>query len=321
ETSRQIAHMISGPVRILLWFLFLRVGVDMIGPSPTVRSVMRGGTIFVIAVAWGALQMVDIFFNLWRERLRTRGQETVTSAFEPMRNFAKVIVILLAVMVWLDNVGFDISTLLAGLGVGGIAVALAAQDSLKNFIGSIMILVDRPYQIGQRIVARGHDGVVEEIGLRSTKVRLLTGHQTTIPNDEMARMDVENIGRRPHIRRLANITITYDTPLKKVEKAVSIIREILNDHEGMDPAFPPKAYFNEFNPASLNILVLYWYHPADYWRFMEFSQRVNMQIMEEFEKEGIKFAFPTTTTYLTQEDGQPFNVSMLPDSRLKVEAS
>ena len=84
---------------------------------------------------------------------------------------------------------------------------------------------DKPYKVGQRIVAKGHDGVVEEIGLRSTRMRLLTGHQTTIPNDEMAKIDIENIGQRPHIRRLTNIGITYDTPPEKIEKAVDIRSE------------------------------------------------------------------------------------------------
>jgi MscS family membrane protein len=202
--------------------------------------------------------------------------------------------------------------------VGGIAVALAAQDTLKNFFGSVMILLDKPYSVGQRVTVKGHDGVVEEIGLRSTRIRLLTGHQTTVPNEQMANVDVENIGRRPHIRRLTNITITYDTPPEKVEKAVNIIETILDNHEGMKPDFPPRVYFNEFNSDSLNILVLYWYHPPDYWSFLTFSQGVNLQIMREFEKEGIRFAFPTSTTYLTQDDDQPLHISLASTHELPV---
>jgi MscS family membrane protein len=218
-----------------------------------------------------------------------------------------------AVLILLDNLGFRVSTLLAGLGVGGLAVALAAQDTLKNLLGSIMILLDKPYKVGQRIVVKGHDGVVEEIGLRSTKMRLLTGHLTTIPNDEMARIDIENIGSRPHIRRLTNITIPYDTPPDKVERSVKIIENILEDHEGMSPEFPPRVYFNEFNPYSLNILMIYWYHPPAYWDFLAFNQRINTQIMHEFENEGIDFAFPTTTTYLASDDHRPLQLGLPSD--------
>ena len=99
----------------------------------------------------------------------------------------------------------------------------------------------------------------------------------------MAMSDVENVGQRPHIRRLTNIAIAHNTPRVKVEKALDIIQKILDNHEGMDPKLPPRVYFNEFNPDSLNILVLYWYHPADYWAYLEFCQRVNLQILLEFE--------------------------------------
>jgi MscS family membrane protein len=270
----------------------------------------------IIAFSWALMRLVDIVFDLLADRLRKKDQESAIVLLRPTRSISKILIVIFAVVLWLDNIGFDIGAILAGLGVGGLAVALAMQDTLRNFIGSIMILLDRPYHVGQRIVVKGHDGVVEEIGLRSTKMRLLTGHQTTVPNDEMAKVDIENIGRRPHIRRLTNIAITYDTPPEKVDKAVQIIRDILDNHEGMDPEFPPRVYFNEFNRASLNILMLYWYHPPDYWGFLAYNERVNKQIMQDFEKEGIKFAFPTTTTYLTQRDGEPLHISLGGEAQL-----
>ncbi|MGD2029583.1 MAG: mechanosensitive ion channel family protein, partial [Desulfobacterales bacterium] len=239
------------------------------------------------------------------ERLTRDGKESVSVLLRPLKTVLKLVVIVTASVIWLDNVGFQVTTILAGLGVGGLAVALACQDTLKNLIGSIMILLDKPYEVGQRIVVKGHDGVVEEIGLRSTRVRLLTGHQTIIPNDEMARMDIENIGRRPHIRRLTNIAIPNNTPLERIEKAVKVIEGILENHEGMDPEFPPRVYFNEFNRDSLNIMILYWYHPADYWAFLDLNQRVNRKILQEFESEGIKLALPSSATFLSQEDEKP----------------
>jgi len=157
--------------------------------------------------------------------------------------------------------------------------------------------LDKPYQVGQRIVAKGHDGVVEDIGLRSTRLRLLTGHQTTIPNEQMATTDIENIDRRPNIRRQFNIAIRYDTPLEKVDRALNIIQGILDNHEGMDPELPPRVCFNEFNRDSLNIFIVFWYHPPDYWALMALNQRINRQIMREFEQAGIQFALPSQTVY------------------------
>lgn len=205
--------------------------------------------------------------------------------------------------------GKPLTAIFAGLGIGGVAIALAAQDTLKNLLGGVMIMMDKPFNVGERVVVEGCDGVIEEVGFRSTRVRTLTGHLVTVPNEKMAGNRVENIGKRPHIRRLTNITITYDTPVEKIEKAIQIIRDILNNHKGMHPDFPPRVFFNEFNDASLNIMMIYWFHPNDYWGYMEFTESVNLKIMRAFEAEGIEFAFPTTTTYLAQDDRRPLHIN------------
>jgi MscS family membrane protein len=307
---RRIKQFIAWPARFLLWLLLEQVGLSFIGLSMTVRTIFRFDPVLPFVMTWTAVRLVDLIVFWWGERLKRSEREDAIVLLRPARTAIRVTLVVVAVLFWFDNIGLKVSTLLAGLGVGGLAFALAAQDTLKNLLGSIMILLDKPYKVGQRIVAKGHDGIVEEIGLRSTRIRLLTGHQTVIPNEEMAKIDIENIGQRPHIRRLTNIGITYDTPPEKIEKAVDIILKILDNHEGMDAQFPPRAYFSEYNPYSLNIMVLYWYHPADYWSYMKFSQWVNLQIAREFQKEGIKFAFPTSTTYLSQDGGQPLYVNL-----------
>jgi len=297
EVGRQMAILGIGPVRILLWIFLTDRVLVYIGPSVTIRAILSQDLLGIIAVTWAASRMVELGHAVWAKRLEKRGQESAVPLLKPAKTFVKSIIILLAALVWLDNLGFDVGTLLAGLGVGGVAFALAAQDTLKNLIGSVMVLLDKPYQVGQRIVVKGHDGVVEEIGLRSTRLRLLSGHQTTIPNEQMASTDIENIELRPNIRRLFNIAIPFDTPVEKVDRAVSIIEAILHDHEGMDPELPPRVYFNEFNRDSLNIIIVFWYHPPDYWAFMSLNQRINRQIMRAFEKEGIAFALPSQTVY------------------------
>ncbi len=205
-----------------------------------------------------------------------------------------------------NQIGLPLVGVLAGVGVGGLAIALAAQDSLKNLLGSLMIFMDQPYKPGQRIVVEGHDGFVEQIGLRSTKIRMLTGAQTSIPNERMARLDIENIGRRSFIRRQTSIRLSYDTPVEKIEKAVSTIKDILHNHEGMKEELPPRVFFDEFNPDSLNIFISYWYHPPKRWKALQFDEQVNMEIMRRFTEEGIKLALPATKTYL--EGGQVLNL-------------
>lgn len=210
-----------------------------------------------------------------------------------------------AVVIFLEGgkqLGIPFTTLLAGAGVGGLAFALAAQDAIKNLFGSMMIFLDKPYRVGERIVTSGFDGVVEEIGLRSTKIRLLTGHQVTIPNEDMARSHIENIGRRPHIRRCTNLALELSTPPELAEKAVQLIQGLLENHEGMHPDFPPRVFFDEFNRDSLRIRILYWYHPPNYWDYVAYGEKLNLQIMEALSAEGIRLALPASETHFSSDD-------------------
>jgi len=236
-----------------------------------------------------------------------------------IRIIAKLMSLVVSAVVFLEGgqyLGFPLTTLLAGAGVGGLAFALAAQDTLKTLFGTIMLMADKPFRVGERIIFEKYDGVVEDIGLRSTKIRLLTGHQATIPNDELARTDIENVGRRPHIRRIADIHIPLDTPRDKIQKAVEIIRAALNNHEGMKADFPPRVYFNEFNSDSFNIRTIYWYHPPNYWDFLSFSEKLNLEIFRAFEEQEILFSLPSRVAH-TSIDSQekPLEVKVVEERR------
>ena len=113
----------------------------------------------------------------------------------------------------------------------------------------------------------------------------------------MARCDIENIGRRPHIRRLAELRLPLETPAEKAERALAIVRDLLAEHEGMHPDYPPRVYLNRINPDSLNLWMLYWYHPPDFWNFQAFSEQLNLEIMRRLEAEGIRPALPSTATW------------------------
>ena len=208
--------------------------------------------------------------------------------------------------------GFPIGTLLASAGIGGVALALGAQDTLKDLFGTLSLMADKPFRVGERIILGKYDGVVEDIGLRSTKLRLLTGHLVTLPNDQLARSDVENVGRRPHIRRIADIHLPLDTPRESIEKALAIIRAELEEHEGMDPDFPPRAFFTDYLPTAFNIRVIYWYNPPNYWDFLEMSEKVNLAIFRAFEEQEIQFSLPTRITHTSlASQEKPVEVKMV----------
>jgi MscS family membrane protein len=296
-----LSDFLQGPIRYgILLFLSANIIFRYVTPSVTLRSLAQLQTLRLLVILWIVFSLIELGKNFAARKLEKRGLQNASVLLRPARTMLRILMLVLVSLVWLDNMGMSIATILTGLGVGGLAFALAAQDTLKNLIGSVIILLDKPYVVGQRIMVAGHDGEVEEIGLRSTKLRLLNGHQSIIPNEMMARTDIENIGRRPHIRRKDTIALPYDTPLAKVKEAVTIIRGILDNHEGMVKGKPAQVYFASFQRDSLGIVMCYWYHPAEYWNYMAFSQKVNEQIMEQFEANNISFALPTNRTFLEQ---------------------
>ncbi len=318
--GRKLAGLtVKGLSRSSLFFCIvigLRVGIIHLLMSESIASVFQTAIaiLFVLAVGRLGYAMVDVVDSRMCD-LAANQKSSVSDmlAFLVSRMLKITIVILILLQAVTVFIGKPLTSVIAGLGIGGLAFALAAQDTLKNFFGSLALFTDKPFQIGERVVVDGHDGPVEDVGLRSTRIRTLDGHLVTIPNGELARMTIQNIGKRPYIRRLFNIGITYDTPPEKVEKALEIIKNILKDHEGMDPEFPPRVFFNEFNSDSLNILVIYWYHPPDYWNFMQFSQKVNFEILNQFNSEGIDFAFPTQTLHLAGDEKYPLNIDIRGD--------
>jgi len=265
-----------------------------------------------IALFWFIYKLVTIVdFHIKKWAATT--DSTIDDVLAPLlgKTLRVFIIIIGGILIIQNLTGVEIGPLLASLGIGGIAIALAARDSIANFFGTLTILFDKPFQVGERILIDSYDGVIESVGFRSTRIRTLNGHLVTIPNEKIVNSGLENIGKRPHIRWLTNITITYDTPPDKVEKAVSIIKDILDNHEGMHPDFPPRVYFNGFNEWSLNILVIAWYHPANYWDMQNWLQRTCLDILRRFNDEGIDFAFPSSTVYVANDDKRRLKLDML----------
>jgi MscS family membrane protein len=258
------------------------------------------GVLLTVIVTYIVYQLVELL-DYWMQRLTSKTVTTLDDMMVPLvRKTLRTLIVLLGLVQIAQQLSDKpVTSILAGLGVGGLAVALAAQETIKNFFGSLVIFADHPFQLGDRIVITGEDGTVEDVGMRSTRIRTLDGHLVTVPNGELANMTIRNITKRPFIKRVANITVTYDTPPEKVEFAMQIIRETLDAHnEKMHPDFPNRVFFNNFNECSLNILVIYWFAPPDYWAFMEFDQLFNLTILRRFNEEGIEFAFPTQTLYV-----------------------
>ncbi len=260
--------------------------------------------IVAIAIAYTLYRLVDVI-EYYLNRIIGRTESKLDDMLVPaVRKALRVTIAIIAVLLISENIlGTNVKSLLLSAGVGGIAVALAAKDTIANFFGSITIFTDRPFQMGEIVKIGEHRGPVEAVGFRSTRIRTPEGHLITIPNSVIANANVENIGKRPFIRRTSNITITYDSGHTKAKKAVEIIKAVLANvpEVNVDPDKPPRVYFSDFNDWSLNIYMSYWVKPADYWLYHQVNEQVNIEIMKRFEAEKIEFAFPSQTLYVKKD--------------------
>ena len=285
----------------VLFVVGLKIGVHFLVLNATVESLVNTCTSILMALAvafvgWNMVSVVDTWLTNFAERTAS----TLDDMLVPMVRASLRVTIIVLVLVQIATILSDkpVTSVIAGLGVGGLAIGLAAQDMIKNFFGSIMIFSDRPFELGDRIKVDGFDGPVEKVGFRSTQVRTLDGHLVTIPNGELANKSIENVGKRPFIKRSLSLGVTYDTTPEMVVRAKQILEELLADHEGMDADRPARVYFTDFGDSALGISVTYWYYPPEYFDYMAFSDRLNMQILERFNGEGIEFAFPSQTIYM-----------------------
>ena len=302
----------SRPILFLFFVLGLQQGLKTFSFSEGFNALVLDcfSVLLTVAVTFFIYSMVDVLdFAITHFTKKT--ETKMDDMLAPMvRKSLRVTIVILA-LVQVAQILSDkpITSILAGLGVGGLAVALAAQETIKNFFGSLVIFADKPFELGERVKVNGHDGCIEEVGFRSTRIRRLDGHLVTVPNGELANMMIENVSKRPYIKRVMDVTVTYDTPPEKVQLAVDILKELLDNHEGMDAEIPARVFFDDFNACSLNIKAIYWYHPPEYWAYMAFSEKLNMEILKRFNEAGIEFAFPTQTLYLAGDSSSGFPMS------------
>lgn len=296
-----LLELLNGPVKVVAFMIFLRIGLDVFQWPELVEKVLAKGFTIIVAVSltYMVIKFIDLLMGYWRQRAAAQEDQAFNQQLFPIiRKSLKVFIIVVAILVTLDNLGVNITAAIASLSIGGLAVGLAAQDTLANLFGAVAIFLDKPFKIGDRVQVEGQDGPVESIGMRSTRIRNLDGHLVTIPNKTMGNAIVVNIAMRPNIKTVMNIGITYDTPVEKVKLALKIIKEIYGGHPKTGDLVMS---FNKFESSALNILVVHWWKDPDFLASLAGLQEMNLALKERFDKEGISFAFPTQTLYVKQD--------------------
>lgn len=248
----------------------------------------------IITGIWFIWRMVDGLGAYFQAKAKDTDSPLDDQLVPFVRKTLKIFLVMTGVLVVAQNMGYSISGLLASLGIGGIAIAMAAKDTVANVFGSIMILLDRPFTIGDWIKTKEFEGVVEDVGFRSTRIRTFGKTLVNVPNSLLANMVIDNIDARSKRRIKMRIGITYATTPAQMQQTIEGIERILREHPGVDQEYS-LVKFDEFEDSSLSIF-LYYFSASPVWaEYLQVRQEVNLQIMSFLSEQGLEFAFPTRT--------------------------
>lgn len=298
----ELLAVLEKPFSIFLLILGINLAILVLPLSPVIDDIIQDlfrGISMIIAV-WAMIRATDVMTDVFTEKLAARN--SALHGFVPTINKTlKIFIVIVGVLMVIDNLGYNVGGILATLGLGGAAIAFASQDTIKNLFGTFMIMLDRPFKVGDWIMVGDKvDGDVESIGLRSTKVRTWPKTVISIPNGVLANEYINNWTRMPKRRVKQVVGITYEATAEDMEGLVEDIREILRNDEGVNQEFI-LVNFTDFGSSSLDILVYYFSLSTKWLEYMDVRQRVNCKIMRAIHQRKLSVAFPTRTLYL---DGQ-----------------
>jgi MscS family membrane protein len=305
EVDDLIVDAISGPTGWGVVVLGLYMAAETFQPPTYVQDWLDKGLGLIVSLllTWLMLKLVDVLTGVlhrWAERTDSALDDQLVPL---VAKASKVTVGILAALLVLQNMGYSISGVIAGLGVGGLAVALAAQKTLSDLFGSIMLLVDRPFTIGDWVKSPDGslEGVVEEVGFRSTRIRTFEKTLVHVPNSRLADFIIDNMDRRPIRRVWITVGLTYDTTSGQMSEAVAAIRKVLTEHAEVDQEFF-LVRFTDFGPSSLDIMVYYFTKSIVWDEYLATREDVNLKIMVALEQMGLSIAFPTHTVHFAADE-------------------
>ncbi len=249
----------------------------------------------VIDITWMISRILDAIVEEYVVPIAEKSESDFDDQVLPiMRKGIRAVIWIMGIIIGMDNLGIDITAMIAGLGIGGLALALAAQDMVKNIFGGIMIFLDKPFKIGERIQIDGFDGTVEEVGLRSTRVRTLEGRLLIVNNSTFSDNTVVNVSAEHTRKVVLNLGMTYDTTPEQMQRSMDILKEIVIAHPAIETE-DASIGFNAYGDFALGILFVYRIKKAG--DILQTQTEINLEILNRFNAEGLEFAFPTQTIF------------------------
>jgi MscS family membrane protein len=281
---------------MIWWFL-----LGLLGLPDTAQVILSVAVKLLVSLSavWSAFRLVDIINALLMRKALATANRFDDLLVPMVTKSLKVFVVVMGIIFSADNLNIDVTSLLAGLGIGGLAFALAAKDLLGNFFGSLTVLLDRPFQIGDWVVIGDVEGSVETVGFRSTRIRTFYNSLITLPNAILTTTRIDNMGARRYRRMKSMLGLTYDTPPEKIDAFCEGIRVLIGLHPYMRKDYY-QVYFNQYNAASLDILVYVFWETPDWNTELRERHRFLLDILRLAKQLEVEFAYPTQTLYLKQ---------------------
>ncbi|HVV72955.1 MAG TPA: mechanosensitive ion channel family protein, partial [Verrucomicrobiae bacterium] len=279
--------LLRGPVKVVAFVLLLNIGLNFFNWSVQAKLYFSKALIVVVAAAltYLAVQALNLFLEAWKRRHAQEADRRFNDElFSVIRISLNTFIVVVAVLVTAQNMDVNITAAIASLSIGGLAVGLAAQDTLANLFGALAVFVDKPFRVGDQIKLDGAEGTVEVVGLRSTRVRSPEGFLVAVPNKTVGNAIVTNISRRPYLKTVLNLVLPHDLPAAKVKRAIESIEQT---YRGNPKTHQVWVSFNQFSGPNLNLRIEHWWNGNNDQEYRAGLQEMNLAIRDKLAAEGI----------------------------------
>src|ERR1044071_1015705 len=294
RTGLRLPHLLvealEGPIKIVVFVLLFNIGLNIFDWPEKVKMYLSKGLILIVAASltYLAIKAINLLLDLWRiYNAHEADRQFNDQLFSVLRKSLNTFVIIVAIMMAAQNVGINITAAITSLSIGALAVGLAAQDTLANLFGAVAVFADKPFRIGDQIKLDSIEGVVEDVGLRSTRVRNAEGQVVAIPNKPVGNAAITNLTRRTNIKTVMNLVLPPSLPTEKIKHALALLGEIYRSHPMTQQVW---ISLNQFSGANLNVMIVHWWKGTDYEKYLAGMQDMNLAVKERFDADEISLA-------------------------------
>lgn len=290
-----------------LYITVVYLGLNYLVLSDRAFKVIQFATIVAVTILVIRLLSSTILLMLRSYIHRQENGEEKVKQLGGVMLIINIVIWGLGFLTLLDNLGYDVTTVIAGLGIGGIAIALAAQNILGDLFNYFVIFFDRPFEVGDFIIIDDKLGVVDKIGIKTTRLKSLSGEQLVFANSDLTNSRIHNYKQMQQRRVVFKIGVIYQTSYEQVQEIPKLLKQIVNEQE---PVRFDRAHFSSYGDSSLDFEIVYYVMSSDYNTYMDIQQRINLRIFQEFQQRGIEFAYPTRTLFVVNEEQEKQEVAI-----------